>query len=81
MGFDRGVITAVLLRPALWLEAVRTWSTLRRRGGVAGSQVYVGWRMYTAYGDHSTTASAQDVLNYLQWRREMRTIRKWERVA
>ena len=81
MGFDQGVIFAVLSRPSLWIEAVRTWFSLRRRGGFAGSPVYVGWRMATAYGDSSTTASAQDVLNYLRWRREMRTIRNWGRVA
>lgn len=81
MGFERGVVLGVLGHPRLWLEAVRTWFAVRRQSGFGASQVYLGWRHFTAYGDHATTASAQDVLNYLQWRREMRTIRKWGRVA
>lgn len=81
MGFERGAILTLLRHPLLLLEAVRTAFAMRQREGfrVAGS--YLSWRRATAYGDETATVSAQDVLNYLSWRREMRTIRKWEREA
>ena len=81
MGFQRGVILAILRYPILLLEAVRTWFALRRSGGIGIAVPYLSWRRLTAYGDQTTTMSAQDVVNYLSWRREMRTIRKWGRGA
>lgn len=81
MGFDRGAILALVRRPALLLEATRVWFAMRRNGGVAPSSAYLEWRRSTAYGEPATTASAQDLVYYLEWRREMRSMRKWERVA
>jgi hypothetical protein len=81
MGFERGAIPALLRHPALFLEAVRMWFAMRRSGGIGPAGPYLAWRRVTTYGDHLTTFSAQDVVNYLTWRREMRTIRKWEREA
>jgi hypothetical protein len=79
MGFERGAILALLRHPVLFVEAVRTWFALRRSGGVGVAGPYLAWRRLTAYGELLTTFGAQDVVNYLTWRREMRTIRKWER--
>lgn len=79
MGFQRGAILALLRHPLLLLEAVRTSLAMRRQGGFGLAGSYLTWRHMTAYGDISTTASAQDVLAYMSWRREMRAIRKWER--
>lgn len=81
MGFERGAIPAFLRHPALLLEAVRTWFAMRRSRGIGPAGPYLAWRRLTAYGDNLTTFGAQDVVNYLTWRREMRTIRKWERGA
>jgi hypothetical protein len=81
LGFDRGAIRALVLRPHLLWEAVRTWFALRQRGGLVVSGPYLSWRRATAYGDPLTTMSAHDLLDYLSWRREMRRIRKWEREA
>jgi hypothetical protein len=81
MGFERGAILALLRHPLLVVEAVRTWFALRRPGGTGVAGPYLAWRRLTAYGDHLATFGAQDVVNYLTWRREMRTIRKWERGA
>lgn len=81
MGFERGAVSALLKHPVLLLEAIRSWAGMRRRGGLGLSPAYLRWRRATAYGDHTTTISAHDVVNYLKWRREMRTVRKWERVA
>jgi hypothetical protein len=75
MGFERGAITALFRRPLLLLEALRTWLAMRRVGGMGLSMAYLGWRALTAYGYYSTTLSAQDLLEYLYWRRGMRAIR------
>ena len=81
MGFGRDAIIALVRRPLLLFEAVRTWFAMRRQGGFGLSGHYLSWRNVTAYGDELTTIGAQDLLNYLSWRREMRAIRKWEREA
>lgn len=81
VGFERGVVLALLRRPSLLIEALRARASLRRSGGLAVAEGYLSWRRATAYGDSLTTMSADDVVNYLSWRREMRTIRKWERMA
>lgn len=81
MGFERGAILALLRHPVLLVEAVRSWAGMRRNGGLGLAGSYLSWRRATAYGDSSTTMSAPDVVNYLAWRREVRTIRKWERMA
>ena len=77
MGFEPGVVSALLRRPPLLLEALRTWWAMRRVGGIGVSGSYLAWRSLTAYGETSTTVSAQDLLHYLDWRRGMRSVRNW----
>jgi hypothetical protein len=81
MGFERGAIRALARHPTLLLEAIRVWFATRRRKTLWPASSYLEWRRYTAYGDRMATASAQDLVYYLEWRREMRAIRKWERAA
>lgn len=81
MGFGRDAILALVRRPLLLVEALRTSFAMRRKGGFGLAGPYLSWRNMTAYGDKVATISAQDLLNYLSWRREMRAIRKWEREA
>jgi hypothetical protein len=75
MGFERGAISALFRRPSLLVEALRTWLAMRRTGGIGLSGSYMGWRTSTAYGDDLTTLRAQDLLDYLYWRRGIRVIR------
>lgn len=79
MGFGSGAIRALVGRPLLAVEALRAWVAMRRRRLPFPSPVYLRWRAVTAYGDEMTTVSAQDLLEYLRWRREMRNIRRGER--
>lgn len=74
MGFEPGVISALIRRPPLLLEALRTWWAMRRVGGIGLAGSYLAWRSLTAYGDNSATVSAQDLLHYLHWRRGMRLL-------
>ena len=85
MGFERGVVrdmaSAMIRSPALLLEGIRVRFAMRAQGRFRLSDDYLRWRSFTAYGDRMATASAHDLVYYLQWRREMRSIRKRERVA
>ncbi len=81
MSFRGGVIWELLRHPVLCWEAIRTWLATKGRGGPGSGQAYLQWRIVTAYGDASATARAHDVVEYLSWRREMRSVRKWGRMA
>lgn len=81
MGFERGAIFALLRRPLLLFEAVRTSVAMRRNRGLGLAAAYLAWRQSTAYGENVTTVSVRDMLDYLSWRRGLRRIRKWEREA
>lgn len=79
MGFERGAIVALARRPSLIVEAMRAWFAMRRRGSLRPSSAYLQWRAFTAYSDRLATASADDLVYYLSWRRETRIMRKWGR--
>lgn len=53
------------------LEAVRSYWSVRRRGGLGASSTYLGWRAYTAYGA-AGPLHAEDLVDFLRWRRAMR---------
>lgn len=77
MGFERGAIADLLRDPASLGEALRAW--WETRGNGRGSQgAYLRWRRFTAYGDEAATFGAHDLLDYLEWRRDMRAIRRSE---
>jgi hypothetical protein len=67
---------AVLRRPSLWGEAMRTIPALARRGWWKHRPFlplpdgdYLGWRIATAYGDSDGPIPAADIVAYLEWRR------------
>lgn len=76
MGFGSAAIRALAGRPLLAVEAIRAWVAMLGRARPLPSPAYLRWRAATAYGDEITTVSAQDLLEYLRWRREMRNIRR-----
>lgn len=74
-----GVTWAVLRRPRLWGEAVRTVGAMTTRGWWKSKPflprpdpAYMAWRMATAYGSESAKATAKDIVDYLEWRRRFR---------
>jgi hypothetical protein len=79
MGFERGAILALARRPSLIGEAMRAGFAMRSHHSLRPSRSYLGWRAFTAYGDRMATASAEDLVYYLSWRRETRIIAKWGR--
>ena len=77
----RGHSKALFSEPSLLVEAIRAGVALRRHRRPGVSRTYLEWRMYTAYGSHNDTASTDDVVHYLRWRRQMRRLAQWESVA
>lgn len=77
------VAAAVLVRPSLWLVALRQLRVLARRGWwrrppflPLPSAAYLRFRMVTAYGgDGSRGPTPADVVTYLRW------CRAWRHVA
>ncbi len=71
------LVSAVLRRPALWLEAGRAavdfgckqwWKRLL----LVPESDYLRWRLTTAYGDPEARVDPADLVRYLQWRRRQR---------
>ena len=70
---------AVLLRPTLWLVAVRQLLSLARPGWWRRPPFlprpdpgYLAFRLETMYGDAAHPPDPSDVVAYLQWCREHR---------
>ncbi len=72
---------ALLRRPDLWPEALRTGTSLMpRRSGPGArwlarpSESYLQFRAETQYGDASATPTPSDVVTYLEWCRRQRAL-------
>lgn len=61
----------LLLRPGLWVTAIRLGWRLRLRPDPA----YLRFRMVTMYGDAEAQPHAGDLITYLRW------CRSWERTT
>ena len=64
-----------------WPEAVRAGWAMRRGRWWAQppflplpERDYVNWRAATAYGSEQTDATAQDLVSYLGWRKQLRRV-------
>ena len=78
-----GAIWAILRRPWLWGEAVRTVGAMAPQGWwrrppflPVPERTYMEWRRATAYGTSDEPAAADDIVHYLQWRRRYRAVAK-----
>jgi hypothetical protein len=45
---------------------------VRVHRGLRPSAEYLHWRVHTAYGDHMSETTPEDVVKFLGWRRMMR---------
>jgi len=73
------LIKAVVMRPRLWGEALRSIPALARRRWwrtppylPLPDPEYLSWRIATAYGSSSAPMVVEDVVAYLEWRRRQR---------
>ncbi len=69
------MISPVLLRPNLWLEAVRTGVSISRRRPIPTlrpDQAFLEWRLSTVYGDAPFVG--EDLVAFLEWRKRQRSL-------
>ncbi|REK10089.1 MAG: hypothetical protein DWQ40_13075 [Actinobacteria bacterium] len=59
-------------RPRLLWEAIRAAFSVRAHRGLRPSADYLHWRVHTAYGDHMSQTTSDDLIEFLRWRRMMR---------
>lgn len=76
-----GHLKALIREPLLLWEAIRAALAMRRLGRLLPSSSYLDWRTHTAYGDPKASVASIDMVHYLRWRRDMRRMSRWERVA
>ena len=69
---------ALSRRPSLLWEALTSFWEMRRHGRPHPSGAYLDWRLQTAYGTPNARVTTADLVHYLEWRRQMRLIRRWE---
>lgn len=74
-------LRALVRHPVLLWEAIRTSLAMRRRGGVRPASPYLEWRLHTAYGGQVADAPTADLVDFLRWRRSMRSIVRQEMTA
>ena len=67
------ILKELLRRPFLLIEAMRSFLATRRRGRVKPGTAYLAWRSYTAYGDHGAPFRTEDLIQFLDWRRRLRS--------
>jgi hypothetical protein len=70
-------LSSLMRRPMLAAESVRALVSVRNRARPWPSRNYLGWRMHTAYGEDSALDTA-DFIHYLEWRRQMRQLGRWD---
>ncbi len=75
------MLRVVLVRPRLWLIALRTASGLIRSRWWTTSPYlplpdprWIGFRLETAYGSPDTSPDVEDIVGYLEWCKMMRKI-------
>lgn len=71
-------LSSLMRRPWLAAESVRALMSVRRRARPWPSREYLGWRLHTAYGDGESALDATDFIHYLEWRRRMRMMGRWD---
>ncbi len=75
------VVAAVGRRPDLWTEAVRTLFAVSPRNWwrtvpflPRPDQAYSDWRLATAHGDSTTVLTSNELIVYLEWRKQQHRI-------
>jgi cytochrome c biogenesis factor len=70
-------MAAVVVRPYLWATAIGAWFAFTPLGWwkrwpflPIPDRSVVDWRVTTAYGQPDMTLATNDMLSYLQWRRQ-----------
>ncbi len=77
--FASSILRVVIRRPSLWPEAVRALIAFTPGGWWKRApfvpvprRAYLRWRMQTAYGSADAAPMAEDLIRFLEWRRNQR---------
>ena len=78
----RRALGAVAQHPGLWFEAIRALVALSPEGWWRTppfvpriDPTYAAWRVATAYGSETAEVSGDDLIGYLEWRKQQRSLR------
>lgn len=66
-------------RPLLAAEALRTAWAFRSRRGILPSRPLIRWRIATAYGTPDASVQVEDLVRFLEWRRQLRAVQRRSR--
>lgn len=66
-------------RPVLLAEGLRTAWAFRSRRGILPSRALIRWRIATAYGTPDAPVQYEDLVRFLEWRRQLRIVRRRSR--
>lgn len=77
--FAPSIMRVILRHPPLWGEALRSWVAFTPSGWWKRApflpiprRAYVRWRLQTAYGTADHAPEPNDVIRFLEWRRDQR---------
>ncbi len=77
--FVSSIVRVMIRRPTLWPEALRALVAFTPRDWwrrppflPVPRRAYIRWRLQTAYGSMDATPSADDLVHFLQWRKDQR---------
>ncbi len=77
--FASSILRVIMRRPTLWPEALRALVAFTPAGWwrmppflPLPRRAYLRWRMQTAYGSSEAVLVANDMVRFLQWRKEQR---------
>ena len=68
------VVGAIVVRPRLWVTALRQARVLAAPGSVRPASDYLAFRLTTQYGDPAHEPEPADVVSYLRWCRQWRAL-------
>ena len=77
--FAPSIMRVILRHPPLWAEALRSWAAFTPSGWWRRApflpvprRAYLRWRLHTAYGTADRAPEPDDVIRFLEWRRDQR---------
>lgn len=71
-----GTGLAVVRHPELWATALRQAARLRAPGRLGPAPEYLAFRLVTQYGAGDHRPAADDVIGYLRWCRQWKTLER-----
>jgi hypothetical protein len=65
------LLMKALVRPSRALDLLTMWWAFRKSGSVRMAKPYLVWRLHTYHGEEHHAPTADEILGFAKWRREM----------